>query len=77
MSCHHSARAIDLHHKQVDNARERKALRQQNRLAAFLTRRAEIRAEVTYWQVAVFVFTFIAVMGYVGITYANLWYLFR
>lgn len=77
MSTHRSAKAINLHHSQVDNARERKALRQQNRLAVFLTRRAEVRVEYAYWQMVAFVFVFIFVMGAVGITYANLWYLFR
>ena len=77
MSCHHSQRAINLHHQQVDDAKERRSLRQQNRLAAFLTRRAEIRIEYAYWQLWALVFAFIFVMGAVGITYSNLWYLFR
>lgn len=77
MSCHRTAKAINLHHSQVDNARERREERQANRLSAFLTRRAEIRVEYAYWQMVAFVFAFIFVMGCVGITYANMWYLFR
>ena len=77
MSNHHTQKWQNLHHKQVKEGRERRTMRQADRLASFLCQRAMIRADFAVWQMAVLVFSAIMVLGWIGIAYVNLWWLLR
>lgn len=59
MSSHHSRRFYDLHHQQVDGARERRRQRQVERREQFITWRNGIWADISRFNLALSVYGFI------------------
>lgn len=74
MSCHRNQRSIDLHHSQVNSARERHRVEWEGRRVRFEAMRASIRAEVFLDKLIITGFAFIFSFGIAGIAVANLWY---
>lgn len=52
MSSHHTKKAVDTHHNQVNTAKLRKLKRRRQRQEAFEATRKAIKLQVAYWNLA-------------------------
>lgn len=69
MSCHHSQKSINLHHKQVNAGQARREQHQDEREYNFLAIRKQLRSEYNFMLVCGFIccaYTLIATAVYTG-----------